>query len=68
MNSKAGNAQESARSIINGCLCSMNVIVDSTVQPNDSLDVEAMLAETRQFRDSLRFKTTPAEIQAFKRR
>jgi plasmid stability protein len=41
-------------------------LLQEAVSPARPVDVEAMLAETRRLRDSLRFKTTPAEIDAFK--
>jgi antitoxin FitA len=42
-------------------------VLEEAVAPARRVDVEAMLAETRRFRDSLKFKTTPSEIDAFKR-
>ena len=42
-------------------------VLEEAVAPARRLDVEAMLAATRQFRDSLKFKAIPSEIEAFKR-
>jgi hypothetical protein len=40
---------------------------EEAVAPARRVEVEAMLAETRQLRDSLKFKAKPSEIKAFKR-
>jgi plasmid stability protein len=42
-------------------------VLEEAVAPSRRVDVEATLAATRQFRDSLKFKASPAEIEAFKR-
>jgi plasmid stability protein len=42
-------------------------VLEEAVAPSRRVDVEATLAATRQFRDSLKFKARPAEIEAFKR-
>lgn len=42
-------------------------VLEEAVAPSKSMDVEAMIAETRQFRDSLKFRITPEEIDLFKR-
>ncbi|HEY0256927.1 MAG TPA: hypothetical protein VGC39_05755 [Candidatus Methylacidiphilales bacterium] len=42
-------------------------LLEEAVAPSHCIDVEAMLAETRRFRDSLNFKTTAGEIDTFKR-
>lgn len=42
-------------------------VLEEAVAPSRRVDLEAMLAVTRQFRSSLKLKTTPAEIEAFKR-
>jgi plasmid stability protein len=42
-------------------------ILNQAILPARKIDVEAMLAEERRFRDSLTFATTPEEIDAFKR-
>ena len=42
-------------------------LLEEAVAPSRRIDVEAMLADARRFRDSLEFKARPAEIDAFKR-
>ena len=42
-------------------------VLEEAVAPSKRVDVEAMIAETRRFRESLNFKTTPEEIDRFKR-
>jgi len=42
-------------------------VLEAAVAPSAPVDVEALLAATRQFRDSLKFKVQPGEIDAFKR-
>lgn len=42
-------------------------VLEEAVAPSRRVDVEAMLAENRRFRESLKFDTTPEEIDAFKR-
>lgn len=42
-------------------------VLEEAVAPCRRVDVEAMLAETKRFRDSLNFQAKPAEIDAFKR-
>ena len=42
-------------------------LLEEAVAPSRRVDVEAMLAETRRFRDSLNFRASPPEIDAFKR-
>ena len=42
-------------------------VLEEAVAPSRRVDVEAALAGTRQFRDSLKFKARPSEIEAFKR-
>jgi plasmid stability protein len=42
-------------------------VLEHAVAPSKRLDVEAMIAATRRFRDSLKFTTTPEEIDRFKR-
>ena len=42
-------------------------MLEEAVTPSRRVDVEAMLATTRELRDSLKFKTNPSEIEAFKR-
>ena len=42
-------------------------VLEDAVAPSKRIDIEAMIAETRRFRDSLKFTTTPAEIDRFKR-
>ncbi|HWB59804.1 MAG TPA: hypothetical protein VG733_09935 [Chthoniobacteraceae bacterium] len=42
-------------------------VLEEAVAPARRVDVEAAIAATRQFRDSLKFKATPSEIEAFKR-
>jgi plasmid stability protein len=42
-------------------------VLEETVAPSRKIDVEAMIAREKQFMDSLKFSTTPEEIDAFKR-
>jgi plasmid stability protein len=42
-------------------------VLEEAVSPARKIDVEAMLAESRRFRESLKFETMPGEIDAFKR-
>ena len=42
-------------------------VLEEAVAPSRRVDVEATLAATRQFRDSLKFEARPSEIEAFKR-
>ncbi|MDP9290881.1 MAG: hypothetical protein M3O82_00795, partial [Verrucomicrobiota bacterium] len=42
-------------------------VVEETVAPARRVDVEAMLADAKRFRASVKFKTRPSEIDAFKR-
>jgi len=42
-------------------------LLEETIAPSRKIDVEAMLAREKRFRDSLHFTTTPEEIDAFKR-
>lgn len=42
-------------------------VLEEVVAPSRRVDVEAMLAATRRFRNSLKFKATTSEIEAFKR-
>lgn len=42
-------------------------VLEDAVAPSKRIDVEAMIAETRRFRASLNFTTTPEEIDSFKR-
>lgn len=42
-------------------------VLEEAVAPSRRVDVEALIAETRRFRESLNFKTTPEEIDRFKR-
>jgi len=42
-------------------------VLEEAVAPSRRVDVEAMIEETRRFRESLKFTTTPEEIDAFKR-
>jgi plasmid stability protein len=42
-------------------------VLEEAVAPARRVDVEAMLADARRFRDSLKFKINPAEIEAYKR-
>lgn len=41
--------------------------LEAAVAPSRKVDVEAMIEETRRFRESLKSWTTPEEIDAFKR-
>ncbi len=41
--------------------------LEAAVGPSRKVDVEAMIEETRRFRQSLNIWTTPEEIAAFKR-
>ena len=42
-------------------------VLEEGIAPSRRVDVEAMLAKEKRFRDSLKLKTTPGEIDAFKR-
>ncbi|MBI1815412.1 MAG: hypothetical protein HYR72_10570 [Deltaproteobacteria bacterium] len=42
-------------------------VLEEAVAPSRRVDVEAMLANAKRFRDSLKFKARPAEIDALKR-
>lgn len=42
-------------------------VLEDAVAPSRRIDVEALIAETRRFRSSLKFTTTPEEIDRFKR-
>ena len=42
-------------------------VLEEAVAPSRRIDVGVLLAATRQFRDSLKFKATPSGIEAFKR-
>jgi plasmid stability protein len=42
-------------------------VLEDAVAPSRRVDVEAMIAETRRFRESLGFVTTKEEIDRFKR-
>lgn len=42
-------------------------VLEEAVAPSRRRDIEAMLAATRRFRDSLKFEARPSEIDAFKR-
>ena len=42
-------------------------ILDQAMTPYQKVDIEAMLAEEKRFRDSLKFMITTEEINAFKR-
>lgn len=45
----------------------MIAVLEEAVAPARRVDVEAMLADAKRFRGSLKFKTRPVEIDAFKR-
>ncbi len=42
-------------------------VLEEAVAPSRLVDVEAMIAENRRFRDKFKFSTTPEEIDRFKR-
>ncbi len=42
-------------------------VLEDAVAPSRRVDVEAMIARTRALRESLKFTTTPEEIDRFKR-
>lgn len=42
-------------------------LLEEAVAPSRRVDVEATLAATRRFRDSLKFEASPSEIEVFKR-
>jgi plasmid stability protein len=42
-------------------------MLEETIAPSRKIDVEAMLAREKRFRDTLHFTTTSKEIDAFKR-
>ncbi len=42
-------------------------VLEEAVAPSKRVDVEAMIAKTRALRASLKFTTTPEEIDRFKR-
>jgi plasmid stability protein len=42
-------------------------VLEEAVAPSRRVDVEALLAATSRFRDSLGFRAKPSEIEAFKR-
>ncbi len=42
-------------------------VLEDAVAPAKRVDTEAMIAETRRFRESLNLTTTPEEIDRFKR-
>jgi plasmid stability protein len=42
-------------------------VLEEAVAPSKRIDVEAMIAKTRALRNSLKFTTTPEEIDRFKR-
>ena len=42
-------------------------VLEEAVAPSKRVDVEAMIAETRRFRESLKFTITPEEIDRYKR-
>lgn len=42
-------------------------VLEEAVAPSRRVDVEAMIARTRALRESLKFTTTPEEIDRFKR-
>ena len=42
-------------------------VLEEAVAPSKRVDVEAMIAKTRALRESLKFTTTPEEIDRFKR-
>ena len=42
-------------------------MLEEAVAPSRCVDIEATLDATRQFRNSLKFKAIPSEIEAFKR-
>ena len=42
-------------------------MLEDAVAPSRRVDVEAMIAKTRALRESLKFTTTPEEIDRFKR-
>lgn len=42
-------------------------LLEASVAPPRKVDVEAMIAKARKFRASLKFTTTPEEIDRFKR-
>ena len=43
-------------------------VLEQSVAPARRIDVDAMIAQARRFRASLKLKTSPAEIDALKRR
>ena len=42
-------------------------VLEESVAPSARVDVESMLASTRQFRDSLKLNALPVDIDSFKR-
>lgn len=42
-------------------------VLEETIAPSRKIDIDAMLAREKRFRDSLNFTTTPEEIDAAKR-
>ena len=42
-------------------------LLEEAVAPSKRIDVEAMIAKTRALRNSLKFTTTPEEVDRFKR-
>jgi plasmid stability protein len=42
-------------------------LLEEAVAPSRRVDVEALVAESRAFRQSLKFKISPAEVDKFKR-
>jgi plasmid stability protein len=42
-------------------------VLEDAVAPSRRVDVETLIAESVRFRDSLKFTTTPAEIDRYKR-
>ncbi len=42
-------------------------VLEEAVAPSKRIDVEAMIAETRRFRENLKFTITPEEIDRYKR-
>lgn len=42
-------------------------VLEEAVAPSRQIDVESLLTEAQRFRDSLNFRTTSKEVDAFKR-
>jgi plasmid stability protein len=42
-------------------------LLEETIKPARKIDVEKMIEEAKEFRSSLKFTTTPEEIDRFKR-